>query len=146
MEHEALSIFPLGACANLPLATPGYFSRFGTPHEPEDLAGHTLLLAKRPHSALCGTLFRGGEEFSLIEMRRVGSAGRRAGPRPRRVVSGYYPTLLAALRGQGIAFDLALGMVADRLQRRELVRCSSGADKGSGKALDQGVRRLVPGL
>lgn len=120
VQHEALSIFPLGACANLPLATPGYLPRFGTPHEPEELAGHTLLVAKRPHSALCGTLYRGGEEFSLIEMRRVGSAGRRAAPRAR--------------------------PGARRMASKALDEISCGADKGSGKDLDQGVRRLASGL
>lgn len=167
VSHNTLTVYPLGICPNLPLAAPSYLSRFGTPHEPEDLVRHTLLLARRTNIPLCNKLYRKNAVFSLSKMRRLPDLHAQPGisstqstiapdpishnsnlpesarfelktdkssiagnnlqtPRPLLVVSSYYPTLLATVEGQGIAFDLALGMVADRLKKHELVPVLDG--------------------
>lgn len=139
LEHDELAVFPLGVCANLPLASPEYLARRGTPHEPEELTGHTLLLVRRSHVPLCETLYRADEAFSLTQMRRFRLAAASPADRPVRlleqipvqtapqcVISSYSPTLMSALQGQGIAVDLALGMAADRLKNGELVAVLDG--------------------
>ena len=142
VQRQGLTVFPLGTCANLPLASASYLARSGTPHAPEELSRHTLLFARRANVPMCVRLYRGDEVFSLVRMRRLSAeetttapdiaseeeaiAGGGAAACPRRVISGYYPTLLAALEGQGIAFDLALGMVSEYLERGLLVPVLQG--------------------
>ena len=143
VKHPELAVFPLGVCANLPLASPKYLARCGVPHEPEDLRGHTLLLARRNHIALCDKLFKANEVFCLKNMRRLNAAdsenasnsslnaeaGEAESACPadvKRVVASYHPTLLAAVQGHGICFDLALGSVRELLLEHKLVPVLNG--------------------
>ena len=143
VQHPELAVFSLGVCANLPLASPKYLARHGAPHEPEDLLGHTLLLARRSHAALCDKLFKGQEVFSLRSMRRLNNNQTEStpaqllcedaaddGPVPpsgfKPVVASYHPTLLAAVQGHGICFDLALGSVREHLLEHKLVPVLNG--------------------
>jgi DNA-binding transcriptional LysR family regulator len=133
VEHPDLTVIPLGTCANLPLASPRYLAKYGTPHAPEDLANHTLLLIKSRSFGLCTTLYRDDTIFDLGTMQRytLGSqpdlrAVSEPIKKPKTVVTSYYPALLSCLQGQGIVLDLALGFARDRLEKHELVPVLDG--------------------
>lgn len=128
VSSPKLAAIPLGVCANLPLASPAYLAKHGTPHSPKDLFEHTLILTRRNAMELTDKLYKGQEIFSLSNMdfeSKTDSKNKTINP-PKILTAGYYPSLLLAIQGQGIILDIALGFAKEYLKRGELVPVLNG--------------------
>ena len=108
-----LTIYPAMHAFTMPLASPEYLKVRGTPHKPEDLRSHTLIL-------------KSGENFPKA-MQLVLRQQKQA-VRWKHVV--FHHDMLnikdAVLRGFGIAIDVPLGMVLDELKSGDLVPVLGG--------------------
>ncbi len=108
-----LTIYPAMHAFTMPLASPDYLRRKGTPHKPADLRNHTLIL-------------KTGENFPKAMHLMFGHA--KEAVRWKHVV--FHHDMLnikdAVLRGFGIALDVPLGMVLDELRSGEVVPVLDG--------------------
>ena len=125
IRDRRLTVVSLGKCFNLPLASPRYLERFGTPHSPHELPGHQLILTERKTLPLTDNLFKGDRKFHLPTMSESLDIPSGLKP-PKMITAGYYPSLLMTLEGRGIAVDLALGYTKEHLRRGELVPVIDG--------------------
>lgn len=128
VSSPKLAVIPLGVCANLPLASPAYLAKYGTPHSPKDLSEHTLILTCREAMGLTDKLYKGQETFCLSKMdfETCVPSKDKAVKQPKILTAGYYPSLLLAVQGQGIILDIALGFAKEYLKRGELVPVLNG--------------------
>ncbi len=112
-SREDLVICPAMHAFTMPLACPAYLRRHGTPHAPQELRRHDLILKTGEHFPVATHLVLRGERRPVVW---------------RHVV--FHHDMLnikdAVLRGFGIGLDIPLGMVLDELRSGLLVPVLDG--------------------
>lgn len=127
-----LNYLPCGICANMMVASRDYLNKFGIPQKVEDLSEHKLLLTRKDGVVDPEVIYSGSEAFDLNTFKhtKVDSEGNTKtlysprepiGANPNIQYGNDYSSYISALEGQGIAIDLPLSFVGDRLLGKELV-------------------------
>lgn len=108
-----LGILPLGPIGNVPVASPEYLARRGTPLHPKDLARHDVILRGGRHYPKTEHLERGLERSPLVFHRVTWEGDSLMGRE-------------AVLSGEGVALDLSLSLVSEGIETGRLVPVLSG--------------------
>lgn len=112
-NNPSLKIYPAMHAFTMPVASPEYLRRFGTPASPEDLVRHTLVL-------------KAGENFP--QATHLVLRDRKYSVQWKHVI--FHHDMLnikdAVVNGYGIALDVPLGMILDELRQKTLVPVLNG--------------------
>lgn len=112
-NNPALTLYPAMHAFTMPVASPDYLRRCGTPRKPQDLARHTLVL-------------KTGENFP--QATHLLLRDHRCPVQWKHVI--FHHDMLnikdAVVNGYGIALDVPLGMILDELRQKTLVPVLNG--------------------
>lgn len=116
-DDSGLVLRHFNSSSTVPLASPEYLQRCGTPQTIEDLAEHTGLLQQSANNAPTTVLYRNGHASAPLRWRRTFLATDQLALR--RLV----------LEHQGIALDLFLGHVVEDIQAGRIVPILHGWER-----------------
>jgi DNA-binding transcriptional LysR family regulator len=98
----------IGAVQRVVVASPAYLQTAGTPHKPNDLRSHSLIVGPAGRAPEAWTFYQGGSATSIR-------------PQGHFVINGNEAVIAAAVAGLGIASAGLLGLRSE-LERGTLVR------------------------
>lgn len=130
-DDKDLIQLPCGHCFNFMVASPKYLQKYGSPRTIEELLNHRLILRRMDFYPECRTLFKGTLCFDLdrLELFEENGKDRKILRRFdtgqlthfKKLYSSDYSSYVAALNGEGIAVDLPVSFLEERLRNGSLV-------------------------